>query len=112
MTTRGEREAGLGAGELPDLPRRIPRDDVIPLGPHRVGLSLYLAQLYGPALQFYLAGLDEIVLEVGVAEVEAVGVAGHAGAVGVPVEEVEGWRFLAQQVVVDDVRPDQVVGAQ
>ncbi len=38
--------------------------------------------------------------------------AGHARAVGIPVEQVEGRRFLAQQVVVDDIAPDQVIGAQ
>ena len=36
----------------------------------------------------------------------------HAGAVAVPVQQVEGGRLLTQQIVVDDVRPDQVVGAQ
>jgi hypothetical protein len=32
--------------------------------------------------------------------------------VGVPVEDVERWRLLAEQPVVDDVGPDQVVRAQ
>ena len=36
----------------------------------------------------------------------------HAGAVAVPVQQVEGGRLLAQQVIVDDIGPDQVVGAQ
>src|SRR5918997_2648739 len=51
----GEGEAGLGAGELPDLPRRVPGDDVVPLGADRVDLTLYLAQVYGPALYLHLA---------------------------------------------------------
>ena len=36
---------------------------------------------------------------------------GHARRIGVPVQKVEGERLLAQQVVVDDERPDQVVVA-
>src|SRR3712207_8321370 len=56
----------------------------------------------------HLAWLDEVVLEVGVAQVEAVGVAGHARPVGVPVEEIEGRRLLAEEVVVDYVGPDQL----
>ena len=36
----------------------------------------------------------------------------HAGGVRIPIENVEGKRFLAAQVIVDDVGPDQVVGAQ
>ena len=37
---------------------------------------------------------------------------GHARRVCVPVQEVERERVLAHQVVVDDERPDEVVGAQ
>jgi len=36
---------------------------------------------------------------------------GQARVVVVPVQDVEGRRFLAQQVVVDPVIPDQVIGA-
>ena len=36
----------------------------------------------------------------------------HARGVGIPEQQVEGEGLLAQQVVVDDERPDQVVGAQ
>ena len=35
----------------------------------------------------------------------------HARRVGIPVQQVEGERVLAEQVVVDDERPDQVVAA-
>jgi hypothetical protein len=35
---------------------------------------------------------------------------GQARVVVVPVEDVERRRFFAQQVVVDEVAPDQVVG--
>ena len=46
------------------------------------------------------------------AQIEAVIGGRHARRVGVPVQQVEGQRLLALQVVVDDVGPDQVVGAQ
>src|SRR5471032_2048907 len=51
---------------------------------------------------------QRVVLE----EVQQVAVKGRgqAGVVVVPVENVERRRFLAQQVVVDPVVPDQVVG--
>ena len=38
--------------------------------------------------------------------------ASHARAIGVPVEQIKGRWLLAQQIVVDDIAPDQVVGAQ
>ncbi len=36
----------------------------------------------------------------------------HAGRVGIPVQQVERERVVAHEVVVDDKRPDQVVGSQ
>ena len=55
--------------------------------------------------------LDETVGQV---QVEEVGVqpGRQAGGVGVPVEDVERRRVLAEQVVVDPVVPHEVVGAQ
>ena len=58
------------------------------------------------------ARLAQLVLEIRVAQVVAVHRPGQVGAVGVPVEQVERRRRLAEQVVVDHVRPDEVVGAQ
>src|SRR5580765_8678002 len=55
------------------------------------------------------ARLLELVLEVGVAQVPAVHRSRQVGAVAVPVEQVEGRRRLALEVVADDVVPDQVV---
>ena len=36
----------------------------------------------------------------------------HAGRVRIPVEQVKRHRVLAEHVVVDDIGPDQVIGAQ
>src|SRR5919199_6391137 len=77
----GEGEAHRAPCELGDLPRRGPRHDVVLLRPYGVDVALDLAQVYGTALYLYLAGLHQVVLQVGVAKVEAVGVAGHARAV-------------------------------
>ena len=37
---------------------------------------------------------------------------GHVGGIGVPIEDVERFRFTAQKVAVDGELPHQVVGAQ
>ncbi len=58
------------------------------------------------------AGLHQQVLLVHLAQVEAVHRRRHAGRIGVPIQQVERERLLAEQVVVDDKRPDQVVGTQ
>src|SRR4028119_1642093 len=78
----GKGKAGVGVGDLAYLPRRVPRHDVVLLRPDGVDLAPYGAEVYLAPLHLHRAGLDEVVLEVGVPEVEGVGVAGHARAVG------------------------------
>src|SRR5215218_6634223 len=92
----GEGEAGGAVREPGDLPRRGPGDDVVFLGPDGVDVALDPGKIDGTALYLYLAWLYEVVLQVGVAQVEAVGVAGHARAIRVPVQEIEGRRLLAE----------------
>src|SRR5215207_9192438 len=104
--------SGVGVGELADLPRRLPGHDVVLLCAHGVDVARYAPEVYGTAHELHLARLYEVVLQVGVSYVEAVGVSGHPRAVGVPIKHVEGGRLLAQQVVVDHVRPDQLARAQ
>ncbi len=65
------------------------------LRPDRVDVLTDAAEVQRLALQVDLAGLDQVVLDVGVAQVPAVRRPGHAGAVAVPVEQVERWRLLA-----------------
>src|SRR5215204_2737547 len=108
----GQGEAGGAVCEPGDLPRRGPGDDVVSLGADGVDVALDPGEVYGAALYLYLSWLYEVVLEVGIAQVEAVGVACHARPVRVPVKEVEGRRLLPEEVIVDDVGPDQVVGAE
>ena len=66
----------------------------------------------GSPFSVILQGLIRLFSTIGVAQVPAVRGAGHPGAVGVPVQEVEGRRLVAEQVVVDHVAPDQVVRPQ
>src|SRR6185437_13939570 len=58
------------------------------------------------------AGLAQLVGKIRVAQVVAVHRTRQVGAVGVPVEDVERRRGLAQEIVVDYVRPDEIVRAQ
>ena len=73
--------------------------------------DLHLGQIQPHVAQHHLA-LGERVLQVAIAQVEGVVGRRHPGGVGVPVQEVEGGRRLALDVVVDDVGPDQVVGPE
>jgi hypothetical protein len=56
--------------------------------------------------------LAQVIVEIAFAQVERVRGCRHPGRIGVPVEQVEGHRLAALQVIVDHVGPDQVVGAQ
>ena len=71
-----------------------------------------LAEIGLDAAHGQLAGHAQVVLQVHVAQVPGQEGAGQVGRVGVPVEQVEGRRLAALQVVADHVLPDQVVGAQ
>jgi len=68
---------------------------VVFLRPDRVDVLTDAAEVQRLALQVDLAGLDQVVLDVGVAQIPAVRRPGHAGAVAVPVEQIERRRLLA-----------------
>ena len=89
-----------------------PRHDVVLARREHEDRQLYRSKVDGHAAVGQRAGLAQPVLQVSVAQVVAVHRAGQVGAVGVPVEEIEGRRLPAAQVVVDHVGPDQIVGAQ
>ena len=76
-------------------------------GGQLVDRDLHLAQVERHAgdLQF---ALGELVLVIELAQVEVVVGGRHPRRILVPVEQVERERLLAEQVVVDDVGPDQV----
>src|SRR5579859_1587566 len=112
MAAAAEDEAYGAVGKLRDAPGRLPGDDVVLFRANGIDVLADLAQVNRNAPEDNLARLDEVVLQVGVAQVEGVRRARHARAIGVPVEQVESWRLFPQQIVVDDVAPDEVVGAQ
>jgi hypothetical protein len=58
------------------------------------------------------ARLGQQIFDVHVAQVERVHLRRHASGIGVPVQQVERERFLAEQIIVHHERPDQIVGAQ
>ena len=65
-----------------------------------------------PLAQRDVLVVRERVLEVRLAQELGVGLARQVGAVGVPRQQVERRRLLAQQPAVDDVAEHEVVGAQ
>src|SRR5690349_19875941 len=76
------------AKQLGDAPRRIPRHDVVLLTADRIGILADAAQIDRFTLQLDLAGLDQIVLDVGIAQVPTMRSPGHARAVAVPIQKV------------------------
>ena len=59
-----------------------------------VDILVNLAKINRHTLQDDLVGLDQIVLQIGIAQVERVGIARHTRSIGVPVEQVEGGGSL------------------
>src|SRR5947209_1242712 len=78
-----------------DAPCRLPGYDMILLCANSVDILLNLAKVNRHSFQDNFIGLDQIVLQVGVAQVERVRFTSHARAVVVPVEQVEGGWLLA-----------------
>src|SRR3990167_1723312 len=106
----GQNEALAATDQQARAIDRVPGGDVI-VDPGDVeAVDRDLLQVDRGAADFQAAGTDQrVVFE----EVDQVAMQGgrQAGVVVVPVENVEGRRLLAEQVVVDPVVPDQVVGA-
>ena len=75
-----------------------------------IAVQIKKAHVERRAVYIEAAGIDE---RIGVYEIEEVGMqpGGQPRRVVVPVENVEGGRGVAEQVVVHPVVPDQVVGA-
>src|SRR5947209_4333687 len=67
----------LTAGKLADAPGRLPGHDMVLLCTNGVDILANLAEVDGYTLQDDLVGLDEIVILVGIAQVERVGHTGH-----------------------------------
>src|SRR2546421_2064841 len=107
----GQDEAHVACQKLRRRVGAAPGCDVVLDRPHDVDVPGDVPKLEVPARQRHLVP-GELVLVVAVAEVERVHGGGHAGAVGVPGQDVEGGRVLAHEPVGRNVVPDQVVGTQ
>src|SRR3546814_2238643 len=71
----------------------------------------YLSEAYRRAGDADLAA-HELVVAVEVGQIFAMPAGGQVGEIRVPVEQVKRRIFLAQQVIVDDIAPDQILPAQ
>ncbi len=85
---------------------------MIVAGREEQGRQLDLAQIDRRLADLDAAGIAQAIPLIHVAQVKAVHGAGHAGAVRIPIEQVERQRILSQQIVLDGERPDQIVLAQ
>src|SRR5664279_3522544 len=107
-----EHEAALALEDLGASIGARPRHDVVFARRVDVGRRVDATEIDPFTTDDRLAGLDQVVFEVGVAQAPAVHRTRQVGAVAVPVQQVERRRCLALQVVADDVVPDQVVRAK
>src|ERR687897_77732 len=107
----GQHEAALAAEQLRAPKCVLPRHEVVVEAGDGVDVGGTARQVDRLAEHLDAAGARERVLERDAHEV-AVQAGGEADRVLVPVEDVEGRRPAAHQVVVDDVAPDQVVRTQ
>ena len=110
MTAVGEDELALATQQPGRLVARLPGGDVVVQTGDTVEVASHLLQVDGRAGDLQGAGaVQRVALEQ--FDELAVQRGGQARGVVVPVEDVERRRLVAEQVVVDPVVPDQVVGA-
>ena len=112
VPTRRKYETRLRTRQLRYPPSRAPWDDVVPLGADRVDVLANKTQIDRLIEKRDLSRLDQVVLEIGVMEIEAVRRGDHTGAIVVPIEQIEGGRLVPHEIAVGERVPDQVVGAQ
>ena len=111
MAAGGEHEPGVAAEQLGAAVAVLPGRDVVGDAGDNVGVGVDLGQVDGRAEGADRARVDQVVAH---RDVDEVGVQPrrHPGGVGVPEQDVERRRLLAEQVVVDPVVPDQVAGPE
>src|ERR1700692_2643001 len=82
------------------------------VGREEIDRSLYLRQVDRDAALRRLAGNLDVVFEISIASVPAVHRTRQTDAVGIPIQQVERVGRCALEIVIDDVAPDQIIGAQ
>ncbi len=108
MAGAGQHEAHAAAEIGRAEQHRLGRRDVILPRGEIVDRHLDLLEIDRLAFNHHLAA-RQIVVEIAVAQIEGMIGRRHARGIGIPVQQVEGHRLLALEVVVDHIRPDQVV---
>src|SRR5262245_1998235 len=98
MATIGEHEGAAVSEELGRLVDASPRRDVICRAGDDIAVHIYLAHVERYAAHVKLTSADE---RIGIDEIEKIGMqaGGQSRRVVVPVEDVEGGRRIAEQVI-------------
>src|SRR5712675_3230065 len=112
MTTRSKDETHVFSDQILRTVSRFPWDDVVLTRGKQIERQFDRGQVDRYAALRRPSGRLDIVFEICVARVPTVHRAGQADAVGIPIQQIEGVRRRALEVTVDDVTPDQIVGAQ
>lgn len=113
MASFGEGQAFVIAGHLGEgAVAGLPGGDMVGNAGEHIDGDGDALQVDRGAEQGEFVGFYQVVFEVELAEIPAVHGAGHVGVVAVPVEQIEWHRSFAEQVVVDDEVPDEVVRAE
>ena len=107
----GQQEGDRRVGQQPDLVDRAPGRDVVLRRADGEDRNVDVGQGDRAALDLVLAARQAVLQEQGV-EILRVHVIGHARRVRVPRHEVALVAPLAQEVVVDHARPEEIVRAQ
>src|SRR6476620_8070195 len=112
VTARSKNESCLTTDQILGTKCRLPRHNVILAGCEKINRRVNLGKIHRDPTLCGLAGILDIVLNIGIPRVPAVHRAGQADTVGIPIQQIESIRRCALEIAVDDVPPDQIVGAQ
>src|SRR5438128_975167 len=95
MSAASQNKAHFAVSKLCDTPGRFPGDDMVLLSSNSIDILVDLTKVNGDTLEDDLVRLDEIVFQIGIAQVERMGSTSHARAISVPIKQVEGWWLFA-----------------
>ena len=110
MAAVGEHKCAALSEQLSGAVASLPGRDVIGQAGDHISVCLHLAHIQREATHLDPSGID---VRVGADEIEEIGVqlGRKARRVVIPVENIEGRRGVAEQVIVDPVVPNQIVGS-
>jgi len=110
VTTVAQDKLDLASQQLRGCVASLPRGDVIGDACDDIGIIGHFGQINRRPQHLEHPRMGK---RIGFVQVEQLAMqsGGQARRVVIPVEHVEGCRVLADQVIVDPVVPDQVVGA-